>query len=156
MHSPPRLRLEPRPSWIGFALIVFACAGVAVLVGLLPLPWPSTVALAALIGITLRAGHRHCVGRDVPALAHVGIDRTITVTNRAGRSSDGIVLADSYVGALLTTIVWRANGAPWWRPAGVILVLPDTLPADDFRRLRIFLRYGFPATGSPASGADAG
>ena len=156
MRTPPRLRLEPRPSRIGFALIAFACAAVAVLMGILPLPWPVAARLAALIGVTLRAGHRHCVGRDVPALAHVGIDRTITVTNRAGRSHDGIVLADSYVGALLTTIVWRANGAPWWRPASVILVLPDTLPADDFRRLRIFLRYGFPATGAPTNGVDAG
>jgi hypothetical protein len=156
MHTPPRLRLEPRPSRIGFALIMLACTAAAFLVAFLALPWPVEVALAAMIGITIYGGHRHCVGRDVPAMTHVGIDRTITVTNRDGRSRDGIVLADSYVGALLTTIVWRANGAPWWRPASVILVLPDTLPAEDFRRLRIFLRYGFPPAEAPTSGVDAG
>jgi hypothetical protein len=91
----------------------------------------------------------------VPALVHVGIDRTITVTDRHGRSRNGVVDASTYVGARLTTIVWRHDRAAWWQPAGVILILPDVLPADDFRRLRIFLRYGREAT-ADTSGVDAG
>jgi hypothetical protein len=61
----------------------------------------------------------------------------------------------SYVGAALTTLVWRVNGAPWWRSPEVILILPDVVPADDFRRLRIFLRYGRGAA-EGMSGVDAG
>jgi len=156
MHTLPRLRIEPRPSRVGFALITLACLAAAVLAAVLPLTLPVAVACLVAIGIAFRCGHRRCVGRDVPAIAHVGIDRTITVTDRQGRSRDGVILADSFVAAPLTTIVWRAHGTPWWRPPDVILVLPDTLPRDDFRRLRVTLRYGFPATGAATSGVDAG
>jgi hypothetical protein len=156
MPTLPRLRLEPRPSRIGFALNTIGCSAATVLLASLALPWPVAGAGIAAIGIAFRSGHRQCVGRGVPAIAHVGIDRTITVTDRRGRSCDGVILADSHVGAMLTTIVWRANAAPWWRPAGVILVLPDTLPIDEFRRLRIFLRYGVPSTEAATNGVDAG
>ena len=40
--------------------------------------------------------------------------------------------------AALTSIVWRPDGARWSRS---ILVLPDMLAPDDFRRLRVMLRY---------------
>ena len=63
-----------------------------------------------------------------------------------GCSCDGTILDATYVGARLVTIVWRADAdrAGWrrLRPARTIVVLPDTLPADDFRRLRVVLRYG--------------
>jgi hypothetical protein len=87
----------------------------------------------------------------VPALLHVGIDRRITVTGRNGRSRAGVILDDSYVGAWLTTIVWRWDGMPWWHPARAIVVLPDTLPRDEFRRLRVVLRYGQPVAGETSS-----
>jgi len=50
----------------------------------------------------------------------------------------GHVRSSTRVSAALTSIVWRADGARWSR---AILVLPDMLPADDFRRLRVMLRY---------------
>ena len=156
MHTPPRLRIEPRPSRVGLAMIALACFAAAGLVAALPLASPVALACLVAIGLAFRCGCRRCAGRDVPAIAHVGIDRTITVTDRQGRSRDGIVLADSCVTALLTTIVWRANGMPWWRPSEAILVLPDTLPRDDFRRLRTTLRYSFPVACDATSGVDAG
>jgi hypothetical protein len=42
------------------------------------------------------------------------------------------------VGAWITTIVWRPDN---WRLSRTILVLPDMLPDEDFRRLRVMLRY---------------
>ena len=41
-------------------------------------------------------------------------------------------------------------------PDSTILVLPDTLPAEDFRRLRVLLRYGRPLVDEEASGRAAG
>jgi len=43
---------------------------------------------------------------------------------------------------------------PRWRPARTIVVLPDTLAADEFRRLRVALRYGRPVGGA-TSGEEA-
>ena len=78
-----------------------------------------------------------------------------------GCSCEGTILDASYVGARLTTIVWRADAdrAGWrrLRPAQTIVVLPDTLPGDDFRRLRVVLRYGRVASPDRGtSGATAG
>jgi len=156
MQTLPRLRLEPRPSMAGFALTTIGCLAAAVLAAALPLPLPAMLACLVAIGLALYRAHRRLIGRGVPAIVHVGVDRSLTITDWQGRSRDGIVLPDSYVGARLTTIVWRAHGAPWWRLSDVILVLPDTLPPDDFRRLRIFLRYSrVPVVGS-TSGVDTG
>jgi hypothetical protein len=55
-----------------------------------------------------------------------------------GRLVAGHVRAATYVGAWITTIVWRPDGS---RLSRTILVLPDMLPDEDFRRLRVMLRY---------------
>lgn len=106
-------------------------------------------------GVAARAFWR-CTGRGVPALVHVGHDRRITTSSRDGRSHDGVVLDDSYVGAWVTTIVWRRDGASRLAPAESILILPDTLPVDEFRRLRVLLRYGRPTIDEDTSGRVAG
>jgi hypothetical protein len=155
MPAPVRLRLEPRPSRAAFALISLGCLAVTALVAALWLPWWAALACVSAISLAFHDGRRRTVGDRVPALVHVGIDRTITVTDRRGRSRNGVVDASSFVGARLTTVVWRVNGTPWWRPPDVILVLQDVLPADDFRRLRIFLRYGR-VSSAATRGVDAG
>jgi hypothetical protein len=86
----------------------------------------------------------------------VGADRRLAVTARDGRTCQGSIMDASFVGASVTTIVWRPDHAPRHVPARAILILPDTLSAEDFRRLRVMLRYGRPAIESAASGVDAG
>jgi len=156
MKSSPRLRLEPRPSRIGCTFVAATCAMTVALIGFLPLPVAAAVPAAAMVLGVLLCGLWRCTGRGVPALLHVGIDRRITVTGCDGRSRAGVILDDSYVGAWLTTIVWRADGTPWWRPARAIVVLPDTLPEDEFRQLRVVLRYGRPDAVGTTSGREAG
>ena len=156
MKLAPRLRVAPRPSRIGCALITAACAATSILLALLPLPPGAGILGAAAILAVLVSGLRRCAGRGVPSLFDVGIDRRITVRDCDGRSRAGSILDDSYVGACMTTIIWRADGDPWWHPARSILVLPDTLPRDEFRQLRVVLRYGRPVAGEETSGADAG
>ena len=159
MKPPPRLRLEPRPSRIACAAIATGCTAMSALVASLPLEPPMTAdALLAIVWVAVR-GFWRCTGRGVPALLHVGHDRRLTASTRDGRTRDGSILDDSYVGARVTTIVWRPDRAAWFAPARTILVLPDTLPAEDFRRLRVLLRYGKPLVeeeDGEASGRAAG
>ena len=156
MKLPPRLRLEPRPSRIGCILLAAACAMTSILLGLLPLPVAAVFAGAIAILTVLGRGLRRCTGRGVPAALQIGVDRRITVTDREGHSCAGSILDDSYAGPWLTTIIWCADSEPWWRPARTILVLPDTLSRDEFRRLRVVLRYGRTAAAAEGtSGADA-
>jgi hypothetical protein len=87
--------------------------------------WATRSASRAIIGIELDA------------------DRAVRLIERTGRHIEGIVQPDSYVGALLTTLVVHPEGK---RRLRTIAILPDMLPADDFRRLRLLLRLGHAAT----------
>jgi hypothetical protein len=154
MHSPPRLLLHPRFSRSAVALIVATHAMTAALLMWLPLSIGLRLAGSAVIACGCAIALRNVVGRASPASLQVDIDRRIHVTTRDGRVREGEVLGDSYVGSRLTTIVWRPDGA--WL-ARTILVLADTLPTDDFRQLRIVLRYGrVPVATAGNSEADAG
>ncbi len=153
MKHAQRLRLEPRPSRVASAAIIVGCLAAAGLIAAMRAPVAATLACVAIVIAMLVSGLRRCA---VPAIVHVGIDRGITVTDRSGRSHPGVILDDSYVGSALTTIVWRADGDPWWRPAHTILVLRDSLPPDEFRHLRVVLRYGRAPADTATSGIDAG
>ena len=87
--------------------------------------WATRSASRAIIGIELDA------------------DRAVRLIERAGRHIEGIVQPDSYVGAWLTTLVVRPEGK---RRLRTLAILPDMLPAEDFRRLRLLLRLGHAAT----------
>jgi hypothetical protein len=131
------------------------CVLTSGLLAALPLPVPALVpCVVAVAGVLVRGLYR-CTGRGVPALIHVGTDRRITVTDYEGRSNAGTILEDTFVGAWLTTIVWRRDGLPWWLPAPTIVVLPDMLTCEEFRRLRVALRYGRPKARGSTSDDDA-
>jgi len=156
MGSLPCLHIEFRGSRIAGVTIAVGSAVLAALMLALPLdPWSAAATLLAIGGVTARA-LRLCVGRAVPRLLQMGGDRRLKTITRDGRSCSGHILDDSYVGARLTTIVWRPDDAPWYVPARAIVILPDSLGADAFRRLRVLLRYGQPGEDRDASGRDAG
>jgi len=111
MNPPPRLRIEPRPSRLACAAIVMGCAASSVLTLLLPIEAGVKVAAMLVICVVAIRGLWRCSGRGVPALLHVGHDRRITASARDGRSRDGSILDASYVGARITTIVWRPDRA---------------------------------------------
>ena len=150
-----RLRLEPRASSIARTAIVTASFAAAVLIAAMSMHVAATLGCLAIVIAVLASGLRHCSGRNA-AIVHIGIDRSITVTDRTGRSHAGAILDDSYVGSALTTVVWHADGDRWWRPARTMLFVADSLPPDDFRRLRVVLRYGRPPGEAATSDVDAG
>lgn len=138
-------------TWVRVALGRSRCAGAAVVLAFTAtaalvawLPWPSWVRalLVLALGVyaiaLVRAWATRSAKHAVIAIA-VGIDRRITLTERGGKRVEGLVNVDSYVGAVLTTIVVCVPGRR--RPRS-IAILPDMLPAEDFRRLRVLLRLG--------------
>jgi len=153
MKSPPRLRIELRASRI--AAVAMACATVASEV--VAFATIGDAALAALVVVGVGAMGLRAVRRlsRPPLLLHVGADRRISVTTRDGRTDEGAVHSDTSVGAWITTLVWIPDGARWFAPAKTLVVLPDMLPADDFRRLRVYLRHGRSAPDPDTSGVPA-
>ncbi|MES2354316.1 MAG: protein YgfX [Pseudomonadota bacterium] len=65
-------------------------------------------------------------------------DGQIEVTQRNGKILIGQQLKGSFVHPWFTTVLWRAEGARFSR-ANVIL--PDSLPAEQFRELRVWLKW---------------
>ena len=146
MKATPALRISLGRSRSASAPICVAWMATAALVAWLP----GAVALrgALVIGIGAHAilTIRHWATRSA-SRAIIGVDldsdRTVRLTERTGRCIEGIVQPDSYVGALLTTLVVRPDGK---RRLRTVAILPDMLPADDFRRLRLLLRLGHGST----------
>ena len=153
MKPTPRLILELRPSRRAVVIVGIGAAATGALILALPLSWwVATVALAA-IGAHAAFAIRRL--RAAPAAIYVGIDRRITVVDRSGHTHDGRILDDSFVAASLTTIVWRSDSARPWQPARTLLIVPDMIAPDDFRRLRLVLRYGRRAEPEGSSEVDA-
>jgi hypothetical protein len=146
MRRSPPLQLELRASRLGRRLVVAVGAVTTVLVVWLPLGHEFRIVALLVIAQTIIDGISRVAGRALPATLVVGVDRRIAVRRRDGDLVEGLILDATYVGAHLTTIVWRldGDGVGWriLRPARTIVVLPDALSAEDFRRLRVVLRYG--------------
>jgi hypothetical protein len=126
MKTTPALRISLGPSRSAAVLICFALVTSIGAHAILTMRhWSTRSASHAIIGVELDA------------------DRAVRLTERTGRRIEGMVQPDSYVGALLTTLVVRPDGK---RRLRTIAILPDMLPADDFRRLRLLLRLGHGST----------
>ncbi|HEY1436707.1 MAG TPA: protein YgfX [Casimicrobiaceae bacterium] len=151
MKATPALRISLGPSRSASALLCIACLATAALVAWLPGAAALRGALVIGIGAHAILAMRHWATRSAPR-AIIGVeldaDRAVRLTERTGRRIEGMVQADSYVGALLTTLVVRPDGK---RRLRTVAILPDMLPADDFRRLRLLLRLGHSPTTAPDS-----
>jgi hypothetical protein len=155
MRLPPAVHVTLQPSRRAVAWVVGMALCTCGVVATLPID-PALIGLV-VIGVLVWAGDRVVVvalrrgPRASVALWLTG-DRTIVVRRGDGRLVAGHVRSSTYVGARITTLVWRPDGA--WRSRAE-LILPDMLAPDDFRRLRVLLRYGRSeaAQGAPASQA---
>jgi hypothetical protein len=142
MHKPPAVFVSLGPSRIAcgaIALLAIATFGI-----LLSLPVSFPVVLAASCVLAAWAANRILIiglRRGPRAVRDIRLegDDTVTIGYGTGRSVQGVLRTPSSVGARLTTLVWRPHGAHCSRS---VLILPDMLPADAFRRLRVLMRYG--------------
>lgn len=155
MRWPPPVRVSLSPSIAASALIASLALCTCLVIATLRID--AVITGFSIVAITLWAVDRilvvalRCGARAVREFELRG-DLTVIVLSGDGTACAGRVHRDSYVGARLSTIVWRPFGR--WR-LRTILLLPDMLPSTDFRRLRVLLRYGRSdvAHGRPASHA---
>ena len=107
----------------------------------LPLaPWQHAGVCAIVLACAWVAFERLAVRATPDAVVQLRLapNLLIVVTRGDGRLVGGHVRSSTCVSAAIMSIVWRPDGARWSR---AILVVPDMLPDDDFRRLRVMLRY---------------
>jgi hypothetical protein len=155
MRLPPAVHVELHPSRVaGAAIGALALVTLAVLFAL-PLPaWQQSAGTVAVAGWAWLAFGRVALRRGVRTVTALTLahNRMVIASLGDGTRVAGHVRGATFVGSLVTSIVWRPDGARWSR---AVLVLPDMLPAEDFRRLRVLLRYARSdvAQGDPASQA---
>lgn len=141
MEKPAPIRVELRPS-PGFAALLAVAHGAAlVLMAWLPLPAGALFAVAPLIiaSATLTI-NRQALRRGTRAVQALEFTDRETLRCRTGDGvwHNGRVLGSSTVGAGLTVLNLRLDSNA---NRHVIITRSGTV-ADDFRRLRVWLRWG--------------
>jgi len=112
-------------------LIVIAVTPGSAALRILAATWIACGGLEAFHTVVL---HR---GSGIRAI-HMRRSGEIEILNGKGGHRSGVLRDGSFVAPWLTIIRWRPCDAHFDR---AILLLPDMLPADDFRRMRVMLRW---------------
>ena len=129
-----------RSRWAAAGLGI-ATAATLLVVALTPFAASAKAALAlAVAGAAWEACARIALQRGPRSVAGLRIDRTrrIEVDSARGGRSPGVLQAGCFVAPWLTIVRWRPEGARFDR---TIVVLPDMIEAEAFRRLRVLLRW---------------
>jgi len=142
MHQAASLRVVLRRSRIAGVAVLIGVTSTAALLASLPIVASLRAAVVLMLGAyglrVARAWADRTSKRSVVEVLLTS-DRRITCTDLEGTHVVGTVADDSYVGRILTTIVYHS---PDRRRARTLALLPDMLDADEFRRLRTLLRLG--------------
>lgn len=139
---PPVLRVALGPSPRLAILLLAAHGGAAAALMLTPLDaLVLMVALAALAASAAFTLYRHALRRGAAAVVALECrDREqLALRLGDGRWFEGTILGSSTVSTVLTVLNIRCNGRP--RRVHVVL-LGDGIAAEDYRRLRVWLRWG--------------
>jgi hypothetical protein len=133
---------------LGVAFVLIAHLASAALLAFAPGPAPLRAAAVVAIGAhavwTLRSWALRTMRAAIVEI-EVSADGRAVLFQRDGRRREGRVQPASYVGQWLTTVVVRPEGAQLSR---AVAILPDMLPAEDLRQLRVLLRVAGTASNS--------
>jgi len=155
MHKPLPVTVALGPSRGVALLVVTIAVGTFVVAGTLSPP-PALLAcgFVALLLWTFETLKRIGRRRGPHAIRFVTVhgNRAMVVTT-SERSSHATLCESSFVGTGITTLVYKRRGSFFARS---MIILPDMLPAEDFRRLRVLMRYGKSEVPARAPPSQAG
>jgi hypothetical protein len=141
MRLPPSVLIVLQPSrTLAAAIGVGALATFGIVFALPLAAWQQASLLLLVLVWAGLAWHRDALRRGRRAVRELRLAPDLVLVARCGdgRLVAGHVRTATYVGEWLTSIVWRPDGA---RRCRTVLILPDMMAADEFRRLRVMLRY---------------
>ena len=135
------LHISLNPSRLLAAILITAHAGAIGLI--LNVELPQWVKFAAAVGLVIQCiivVYRDALLRGAkPIIAlEVTSDHGINIQTRRGGWQECKVLGSTYVTPFLTIMNLRLSGE---RMARHVTLLPDSLDRDEFRRLRVWLKW---------------
>lgn len=152
MKAPSALQLQLRVSHRLKAALIVSCLGSGLLLICLPLPlwapmWGRAIAILvlALYGLWLWRRIAMHTARAIVGLT-LQIDRTALLRTSDGTTQESQILERSFVAPQLAILQYRKPG-DWF--ARSLLILPDMLERDEYRKLCIMLRMGRPRGSLP-------
>jgi toxin CptA len=123
------------------AALAIACAATLSVMAFTPMGSFTRAGLAAGVVLAFVDAIRVvALRRTARGVRAFRVDRagTIRVRDAAGREREGVLRDGSFVAPWLTLVRWRPAGARFDR---TFLLVPGMLGREDFRRLRVLLRW---------------
>ncbi len=134
-------KISLRPSWILTATFVLA-HGVAIAMVVLAgmAPWLEAIAIAALVASLVFNVRQSALLRAADAVIgfEIAPDDRFSIQTRRGGWTECEVLGSTYVISFLAILNLKRTDSGRITRA---VILPDSLDAEDFRKLRVWLRW---------------
>ena len=135
------LRIDLRPSRILAAILVIAHGAAIAAVALAGMPpWLQLIAIAALAANLMFEIRQTVLLRAPDAVVAIEIasDDALSIQTRRGDWIECEVLGSTYVIYFLAIVNLKEQGSGRVKRA---VILPDSIDAEDFRKLRVWLRW---------------
>ena len=137
------LNIRLKPS--GYLTLLLSAAHTIAIGLVLALPLPiglklvTTLVFCVSLVFYLKRNARLAAPNSIIAL-EIMEDCACAIETRSGKRLDCILLPTSYVSASLTILNLKADGEMLARH---VVILPDSINPEDFRKLRVLLRWKF-------------
>jgi toxin CptA len=132
-------------------LLLLAHGGALMVIAIVTLPfWAKTLAVAVIVASGAWT-IQHALMPMVLEL-EVGEGGQASLRERDGSWHDARVVGSSFVAPWLTVVNLRLAGL---RHTRHVVILPDSVALEDFRRLRVLLRWAPPRPRNPASSPNS-
>ena len=115
----------------------FSIAGLLLYLGLGPI-WTVAALVLLLCSLVYETRIALRAGNGAVVVLRIASDNRLSIGLRDGRWHEGEVLGSTTVTAFLTVINLRVIGERRMRS---VVILPDCMAPEDYRRLRVWLRW---------------
>jgi toxin CptA len=135
------LRVSLRPSWILAAILTIAHGAAIAVIALLSVPlWLQVIVIAALVASLVFETRKTALLRapDAVIALEIASDDLLSVQTRRGDWIECEVLGSTCVIFFLAIVNLKEQGSGRVKRA---VILPDSIDAEDFRKLRVWLRW---------------
>ena len=138
------MQLVIRPS-IALCLVLGAMSLLGIVyLGVLPWPWPWRVlSCLMLAAATSHAILQHGLRRLKHSVVALQLmpDNSVSIDLKDGRRQAVRVMPSTVVTPLLSVVHCRLQEAAWYSPTRYVLIPADAVDAEEYRRLRVYLRW---------------